>query len=303
MAGDISAERVSTSAELVGCSLEQRERIDRYYRESQFDYNVIWRTNRNLGRHFGFGMAPGNRGGGHDAALESANRHLADLAEVGRDTRVIDCGCGLGGTSIWLARERDAQVTGVDLLERQIERARKEAARAQVSGKVRFLVGDFTATRLAGESFDVVLAQETLCHVERKERFYQEANRLLAPGGTIMIAEYMRLGRARSEHEERAMRSWCDGWIMPDLLTAQEHRAAARAAGFSRVEIFDGTARVSASLERLYRRAVYSFPIHQLLRSVGLRTDAQHGNITAARLQFQLLKQGIWFYGLLHARK
>ena len=303
MAGDIAAESVVASVELVGCSVEQRERIDRYYRESQFDYDVIWRTNRNLGRHFGFGMERGNRGSGHDAALESANRHLADLAEVGRNTRVIDCGCGLGGTSIWLARERGAQVTGFDLLERQIERARREAARALVSGKVRFVVGDFVATGLARESFDVVLAQETLCHVERKERFYQEAYRLLAPGGAIMIAEYMRLGRARSEHEERAIRSWCDGWIMPDLLTAQEHGAAARAAGFSRVEIFDGTARVSASLERLYRRAVYSFPIHRLLRSLGLRTDAQHGNITAARLQFQLLKQGFWFYGLLRARK
>jgi tocopherol O-methyltransferase len=303
MGGDISAESADTLSELAGCSVEQRERIDRYYRESQLDYNIIWRTNRNLGRHFGFGMVQGNGGRGHDAALESANRHLADLAEVGRNTRVLDCGCGLGGTSIWLAEERGAEVTGVDLLERQIERARWEAARAQVSGKVRFVVDDFTATRLAGESFDVVLAQETLCHVERKERFYQEAHRLLAPGGTIMIAEYMRLGRAHPEHEERMMRDWYDGWIMPDLLTAQEHCAAAQAAGFLPVEIFDSTARVSASLERLYRRAVYSFPIHQFLRSVGLRTDAQHGNITAARLQFQLLKRGFWFYGLLRARK
>jgi tocopherol O-methyltransferase len=215
----------------------------------------------------------------------------------------LDCGCGLGGTSIWLAKERDADVTGVDLLDRHVERAQREATRVQVSAKTRFVVGDFTATRLAGESFDVVLAQETLCHVERKERFYQEAHRLLAVGGTIIIAEYMRLGRIHAAHEEHMMREWCDGWIMPDLLTAQEHCEAARAAGFSSIEISDSTARVSASLERLYRKALYSFPIHRLLRSVGLRTDAQHGNITAARLQFELLKRGAWFYGLLRARK
>jgi tocopherol O-methyltransferase len=304
MGTDSSAESGTLPSELiVGSSPEQQERIARYYRESEFDYNVIWRSHRNLGRHFGFGLAGRKGGKSHDAALESANRRLADLAEVGRATRVIDCGCGLGGTSIWLARERNASVTGVDLLEPQIERARSEAIRAKVSEKVRFIVGDFTATRLAGQTFDVVLAQETLCHVEQKKHFYDEAYRLLAPGGRITIAEYMRLGRARSEHEEQTIRRWCEGWIMPDLLSAQEHSALAGASGFSRIEIIDCTADVSASLERLYDRALRSYPFHQFLRAIGLRTELQHGNITAARLQFEALKQGFWFYGLLRAIK
>jgi tocopherol O-methyltransferase len=304
MGHDASTESADFAADLIGgSSLEQRERIDRYYREAEFDYNFVWGSKRNLARHFGFGLGRGIGGRRHDAALLSANRHLADLAEIGKDTRVLDCGCGLGGTSIWLAREREARITGVDLLEKQIERARREAANAKVSQNVSFVVADYTASPLASESFDVVLAQESLCHVERKERFYKEAYRLLADGGAIVIAEYMRLGRARSELEERTIRDWCEGWIMPDLLTAEEHSAAARTAGFSRVEIFDGTVEVSASLRRLYHRAVGSYPFHQLLRAFGLRTDVQHGNITAARLQFEALKKGFWFYGLLRARK
>jgi tocopherol O-methyltransferase len=286
-----------------GSSRGHVEQIARYYRDSDFDYNAVWRSNRNLARHFGFGPDGRRSGQFHDHAVLLANSRLADLAGIGPSTRVLDCGCGLGGTSIWLARERNAQVTGIDLLERQVERARREAARARVAGRTQFAEGDYTATRLTSESFDVVLAQESLCHAERKELFYQEAYRLLVPGGATVIAEYMRVARRLSPRREAMIREWCNGWVMPDLLTSQEHRAAAAAAGFYDVEILDGTLEVTPSLERLYRRAVYSYPFHQVLRACGFRNAVHHGNIMAARLQFDALKRGLWFYGLLRARK
>jgi tocopherol O-methyltransferase len=286
-----------------GSSREHVERIERYYRDSDFDYNAIWRSNRNLARHFGFGSDGRRRGQLHDHALLVANSRLAVLGGIGPSTRVLDCGCGLGGTSIWLARERNAQVTGIDLLERQIERARREAARARVAGRTQFVVGDYTATRLGSERFDVVLAQESLCHAEKKELFYHEAYRLLAPGGATVIAEYMRVARPFSPRREAMIREWCDGWVMPDLLTSEEHRAAAAAAGFYDVEILDATLEVLPSLERLYRRAVHCYPFHQVLRACGVRNVVHHGNIMAARLQFDALKRGLWFYGLLRARK
>ncbi len=282
----------------VGTSLQQRERIARYYREADFDYNAVWRSNRTLARHFGFGD-----GVGHDDSMALANQHLADLAAVRSGSRVLDCGCGLGGTSIWMVRERNGIATGVDLLEHQIARARKEAARAGVADKAHFITGDFTATRLPAERFDVALAQESLCHVERKEQFYREAYRLLVPGGRLLIAEYMRLGRNRSTVEEAMIRSWCDGWVMPDLLTGPEHAAAARAAGFRQVDVIDATADVSPSLARLHRRASFCFPLHRVLRALGLRTEMQHGNITAALFQFEASQRGFWFYGLLRALK
>jgi tocopherol O-methyltransferase len=284
----------------VGMSAEQRERIAHYYRDAEFDYNFIWRSSQNLARHFGFGSDGGRY---HDAAILLANQRLADFAAVGAGSRIVDCGCGLGGTSIWLARERNAVVTGIDLLDSQVVRARLSASRAKVSDKVRFLVGDFTACGLKAESFDVVLAQESLCHAERKECFYREAYRLLAPGGTLTIAEYMRRGRGRSDFEERTIREWCDGWIMPDLLTALEHAAAATSAGFSEIEIVDATANVSASLTRLYRSALLCYPLHRFMRWLRLRTEMQHGNIMAAFLQFEALTQGYWFYGLMRARR
>lgn len=152
----------------VGCSPEHLERIARYYRNSEFDYNVIWHSNRNLARHFGFGPDGRRRGKFHDEALVLASMRLADLAGVGASTRVLDCGCGLGGTSIWIARERNARVMGIDLLEAQLQRARQEAARAKVLERTEFVVADYTATPIKGESFDVVLAQEVFAMLKRR---------------------------------------------------------------------------------------------------------------------------------------
>jgi cyclopropane fatty-acyl-phospholipid synthase-like methyltransferase len=281
-------------------SVSHHDRIARYYRETSFDYNMVWRSSRNLARHFGFASGDSF---GHDAALVSANRHLAELAVVSEGTRVIDCGCGLGGTSLWLARELRAEVTGIELLEDQVSRATREAAQAGLSDRARFLTGDFTATGLESASFEVALAQESLCHVQRKEEFYKEAFRLLVPGGTLLVAEYMRSGRGRSRREEWTLRRWCDGWVMPDLLTQSEHAAAARGSGFSDVEIIDATEEVYASLASLYRSAVLFFPVHRILFALQIRTDVQHSNIISSRLQFEALRRGYWFYGLLRARK
>jgi ubiquinone/menaquinone biosynthesis C-methylase UbiE len=285
-------------AAAAGTSARQRQRIERYYREADFDYKAIWQSHRNLARHFGFGA-----GMGHDASIVQANRRLAGLAGIGAGTVVLDCGCGIGGTSIWLTRELGSRTTGIDLIERQLAQARHEAARVGLGDRVRFMQGDFTATSLGADRFEVVLAQESLCHAERKDNFYREAYRLLRPGGRLLVAEYMRTGRDRSEDDELTMRAWCDGWAMPDLLTGEEHGESARSAGFSRIQRLDVTGEVSDSLARLYRHAVACYPIHTLLRLVGLRTQTQHGNIVAARLQYEALRKGLWFYGLLLAHK
>ena len=98
--------------------------IDSYYREADFDYRMIWKSHRNKARHFGFHDAGAFD---HDRALERANGYLAERAGISAATRVLDCGCGLGGTSLWLARERGAQVTGLDILPAHIESARTSA--------------------------------------------------------------------------------------------------------------------------------------------------------------------------------
>jgi hypothetical protein len=52
-------------------------------------------------------------------------------------------------------------------------------------------------------------------------------------------------------------------------------------------------------LRRLYKLACLARPIDQVLFSLGLRSAAQHGNVVASLRQYQLLRKGAWFYGIV----
>lgn len=274
------------------------ERVIRYYHDTWIDYRLVWLTGRNLAMHFGYDVE-GRRT--HHEAVEQGNRVCADLVRVGPGDRVLDAGCGVGGSSLWLAAARGAEVVGITVVPSQVERARRVAAERGLADRVRFEVADYLATPFPSRSFDVAWAMESLCHAADKAAFYREMARLLKPGGRLVVAEYMRVARDLPPRVERDIRRWCDGWAMPDLDTPEEHRAGARAAGFTDPSVHDGTPYTRASLRRLYRHTHLGVPIDCVLYALGLRRPTQHANVIASRIQYRLLRQGHWFYGILRA--
>lgn len=274
------------------------DRVVSYYRHTWIDYRLVWLTGRNLAMHFGYDDE-GRRN--HHEAVENGNRVCADIAGIRPGDRVLDAGCGVGGSSFWLAAARGAEVVGITVVQSQVERARRVAAERGVTDRVRFEVADYLATPFPDRTFDVAWAMESLCHAADKAAFYREMARLLKPGGRLVVAEYMRVSRHLPAPIERDISRWCDGWAMPDLDTAEEHRAGALAAGFANPTVHDGTPYTRASLRRLYRRTHLGIPIDLVLYALGLRSPTQHRNVIASRVQYPLLLQGHWFYGILSA--
>jgi cyclopropane fatty-acyl-phospholipid synthase-like methyltransferase len=236
-------------------------------------------------------------------ALARHNEMMADRAGVQPGDRVLDAGCGVGGTSCWLAEHRGAIVTGVTLVPDQVARARSIAAERGLSSRATFEVADYSALPYADGSFDVVWAQESLCHSPDKATTYREMFRVLRPGGRLIIAEYMRTTRDVGRLDAAIVRRWVDGWAMPDLDTIDEHRASANAAGFATVDVCIETRHVEPSLRRLYLRSAAVFPIGVLLRVLRIRSAVQHGNVVASILQYIALKRRTWEYCVLLAER
>ena len=160
--------------------------VVRYYDQTWADYRIIWLSRSNYAFHFGYHDAPGMR---HRRALVRNNEVMADAAQVQAGDRVLDAGCGVGGTSCWLAHERGATVVGITLVPNQVERARVIAKRRGVADKATFQVADYSRIPYPDASFDVVWAQESLCHSADKAATYREFHRVLRPGGRLVIAE------------------------------------------------------------------------------------------------------------------
>jgi tocopherol O-methyltransferase len=271
-----------------------------YYEQTLSDYRTVWLNPSNLAFHFGF---HDHEHQSHAAALENTNRTLAQIGGIRAGDRVLDAGCGLGGSSLWLAQHLGASVVGITLAQSQVDQSSRIAARRGMAGKVRFERADFNNTSFPSDSFDVVWAVESLCHAESKSRFYREAARLLRPGGRLVIAEFIRTTRKLHPQAERVMREWLDGWAIPDLDTEREHIDAAAAAGFSNISLRDCTIFTRPSLARLYRMAALAEPLNEVLHLLGMRNRAQHRNVIASIRQYQALETDSWFYGVLSATK
>lgn len=271
-----------------------------YYEQTWADYRVVWLNRVNYALHFGYHDVPGMP---HHRALTRHNEVMAERAGIAPGHRVLDAGCGVGGSACWLAEERGAHVTGVTLVADQVDRARAIAARRGVADRTHFELADYSRLPMPDGSFDAVWAQESLCHAPDKAATYREFFRVLKPGGRLVIAEYMRTTRALGRLDARIVRAWVDGWAMPDLDTLDEHRRHATTAGFAPVELRDETPQVEPSLRRLFRRTASVYPLGVFLRLTRVRSAVQHANVRASFLQYVALRRGAWRYAILHATR
>ena len=274
--------------------------IIQYYEQCRADYEWLWMDRRNLAMHYGYWD---DQVRSHSQSLLRLNEVLAERAEVTSGDVVFDAGCGVGGSSLWLAAERGAKVVGISLSARQVTEANTHAARRRLADRATFEVRDFFATGLPDDSFSVVWAIESVCHGTDKAAFFREAYRLLRPGGRLIMSDFFRAGPYSSDKQERIYREWLDGWAVPDLLTRSECGEMAADTGFKEVMLTDATQHIEHSARRLYRLSLPRLPIGRLLLALGVRSPVQHGNTIAARNQYLALQAGLWEYVIVLARK
>jgi len=274
--------------------------IQEYYEESHIDYQLIWQLPVSHGLHAGYHDADHSS---HGAAVENMNRVLAEKADIGPDDRVLDCGCGVGGSSVWVADERGATVQGIDLVPMQLRKARKLARKRGVADRTEFALADFTDTPFEDDSFDVIWGIEAICHAEDKADFIEEAARLLADGGRLVLSDGFRTVENMTPYERESMDKWLDGWAVPNLATAADFRAALADNGFDEIDFEDATEHVMPSSKRLYWVARLGGPLAKLMLKAGIRTPTQEENRVAARFQYETLSAGLWEYGIFVAER
>ena len=118
-----------------------------------------------------------------EKALElcGADGVAARCRRDGRRLRVLDVGCGVGGSSRYIARKYGADVVGLTLSPKQAARGNELSRGLNVTLKAE----DATSTAFADGSFDLVWSLESGEHMPDKPRFVEELARLCAPGGAV----------------------------------------------------------------------------------------------------------------------
>ena len=123
-----------------------------------------------------------------DQAQIQLVEHMARTAGIQRGAKLLDVGCGFGGSSLYLARKYDVEATGITISPVQVEMAAAAAAKGGV--RAQFLLMDAQAMTFRPSSFDVVWSLESISHYQRKRVFFASAARLLRPHGTFAIIDW-----------------------------------------------------------------------------------------------------------------
>ena len=110
-----------------------------------------------------------------------ATSELAKAAGIEPSTRVLDFGCGIGGSARYLG----CRVTGVDLTPAFIEAATYLTARCGLSDRVTFLTGDALQLPFEDAAFDTVFLQHVAMNIEDRAALYAEVRRILTPAGRL----------------------------------------------------------------------------------------------------------------------
>jgi ubiquinone/menaquinone biosynthesis C-methylase UbiE len=114
---------------------------------------------------------------------------------------VLDYGCGPGYLTKYLLENGAVSVTGIDVSEGEIEQARESARRDGFDDRSSFLVADAHATGFPDDSFDLIVGDSILHHLDMQLAL-RELRRILRPGGRAVFMEplvhnpILRLGRA-----------------------------------------------------------------------------------------------------------
>lgn len=184
-------------------------------------------------------------------ALLRANSTLVKGCNLSSDHTVLDAGCGLGGTVIWLAQEFGVRAIGLTNCKPHVAVATEAAKKRGVGELVEFRFGDFMEMPFRNASFDAVLNHETYCYATDKHKFLDGVLRVLKPGGRWQALEGLLTEKKLSQQEESIHLSVQQGWRTEPLECWRNVLQTLDKTGFQKTQAVDLNAEVLPASEKL----------------------------------------------------
>jgi len=220
------------------------QKIAEFYDASSDLWEKIW------GEHMHHGYY-----GSDGTLLKERRQAQIDLIEelllwsgVNHAENILDVGCGIGGSSLYLAQKFSAQATGITLSSVQAQRATERALQANLAERSKFLVANAQAMPFADHTFDLVWSLESGEHMPDKSKFLQECYRVLKPGGTLIMATWCHraiaqtpLTTSEQKHLQDIYRVYC----LPYVISLLEYEAIAQQLGLNNIRTADWSTAVA----------------------------------------------------------
>jgi tocopherol O-methyltransferase len=271
-----------------------------YYDKCHNDYLFAWCNRDNLALHYGYW--DGDEPYQHHQALLNTNKKLYQFANIQAPSRILDAGCGLGGSSLWLASKGN-QVTGISISPKQVNYANKVAKKRKLKQLAKFDVADFCQTPYADGSFDVVWALESACYAMDKSLFLKEAYRVLRKGGQLIMCDAFLLKSNFTDDEWLTVSNFLKGWVVPNLAKREDFQQMISQAGFEHCAIEDISQQILPSSTYMRQVAKKLAPVQKISQWLKLRSKTQTDNYQVGFAQYDFFHGGLAQYCIFKATK
>ncbi len=216
------------------------DELDRFYRE-------IW----GLHVHHGYWVSgEENSSEATEALLDYLVRDLSIQPEL----KVCDIGCGYGETARYLAKNYQVHVTGLTISQKQLDFANSLGE----NPLVKLILRDWMKNELNSDSFDLILSIESSEHMPDIQKFFQEAYRVLRPGGTLKVCVWLSKIQPKPWELKYLLGPICtEGRLR--LCDRMEYESLIRKVGFKEHHFEDVTDKVKKTWTICLRRCLWKF--------------------------------------------
>jgi erythromycin 3''-O-methyltransferase len=169
-----------------------------------------------------------------DDACQALAEKLADEAGFSAGDQVLDVGFGYGDQDfLWLRRHDLAKIVGLNVTPVHVRTAQSKAREQGLADRLDFREGSATAIDLPPNGFDRVVALESAFHFVPRAQFFEQAYRVLRPGGVLATADIVPL----NAQEPKGKDPFASAYPDQNWYEAEEYRSHLKAAGFTGIRL------------------------------------------------------------------
>ncbi len=225
--------------------IQHREQITRQIAQFWDQISGAWR--KVWGEHIHHGYFEENDAANPKTAQVKLIEKILEQLNITQDSKILDAGCGMGGSSLYLHEKYNAEVTGITLSPRQAAIATQQAQKRHFKD-LTFLVEDaLSMPSLPNNAFDLVWSLESCEQMFDKALFIQQAFRVLKPGGQFMLATWCSDQEKYEGKLAKDYKKLCLALDLPSMPTAEKYQEFLALHHFQLVSTQDWSAFVKKS--------------------------------------------------------